>query len=188
MTLSFFLTSTQSHIKCGKNKSVYMGTVRSWPEPVTEHLVKGQSQPWEQRSKQFTCVTRRSGPWVYPSLTSFKGRQLQRKHFYLEIASYGVFSKPGSSERGKQFPLYYWIVTVLFLKQSPHQRWKGKTEPERLLIRERLWKEKKCKERSYCEYPPRNQPHRGKVGRATQKSSAGDAHCNTCCNPCWWLF
>jgi len=26
-----------------------MGIVRSWPEPVIEHLVKGCSQPWEHR-------------------------------------------------------------------------------------------------------------------------------------------
>jgi len=66
-----------------------IGTVRSGPEPVTEHLMKGCSQTREHRWKQITCVTGR----VHPSLTSFKGWQLQGKHLYSEIIFFGVFSK-----------------------------------------------------------------------------------------------
>ena len=47
------------------NAAWYMGIFKSQPEPVIEHLVKGHSQPWEHRWKQFTCATRRGGPWVH---------------------------------------------------------------------------------------------------------------------------
>jgi len=43
-----------------------MGIIRSWPEPVMEHLVKGCSQPGEHRWKQFTCV--REGGTLGPPL------------------------------------------------------------------------------------------------------------------------
>jgi len=69
-----------------------MGTVKSWPEAVIEHLVKGRSQPWEHRWKQFTCVALWGGPWIYLSLTLFRGWSLQGKDLCLEIASFGVFS------------------------------------------------------------------------------------------------
>ena len=52
-----------------------MEIIRSQPESVIEHLVKGHSQSWEHRWDQFTCVTRQGGPWAHPSLTSFKGWQ-----------------------------------------------------------------------------------------------------------------
>lgn len=117
MTLSCFLTSTQSHVKCGKNKSVYMGTVRSWPEPVTEHLVKGQSQPWEHRCEEFTLVT---------SQTSFTGWQPRGKVLYMEIASFRVFSsEPLSSEQGKLFLFCYRLVTNSFLGLS--ENWSDAT-------------------------------------------------------------
>jgi len=40
-------------------------TVRLWPEPVIEHVVKRCSQPWEHRWKEFNCATRRgfTPPW-----------------------------------------------------------------------------------------------------------------------------
>ena len=34
-----------------------MGTDRSLPEPVIEHLVKGHGWPWEHSCEQFTSVT-----------------------------------------------------------------------------------------------------------------------------------
>jgi len=70
-----------------------MGSLRSWPEPVTEHLVRGQSQSWEHRWKLFTHATGRGEPYVHPSLTIFKGWQLQEKNLYLEIIYLGVFNK-----------------------------------------------------------------------------------------------
>jgi len=71
-----------------------MGTVRSQHEQVIEHLVKGHSQQWEHRLKQFTCVTRREGHWLHPSLTSFKGLQLQGKLLCSKVAFFGVFGEP----------------------------------------------------------------------------------------------
>ena len=84
-----------------------MRTVRSQPEPVTEHLAKGLSQPWEHRCEQFTWVTERGEPWVYPSLTSFKGLQPQGKQLCLEITSFGVFGKSWSLKKAKSFLFYY---------------------------------------------------------------------------------
>lgn len=43
-----------------------MGSVRSGPEPVIEHLVKGHSQPGKHRWKQFTCGTRKGDPGSVP--------------------------------------------------------------------------------------------------------------------------
>ena len=37
-------------------KGYYTGTVKSKPEPVIEHLVKGHRRPWEHRWKHFTCA------------------------------------------------------------------------------------------------------------------------------------
>jgi len=71
-----------------------MGTIRSGPEPVIEHLVKGHSQSREHRWKQFTSGTGGSGTRFHLSLTSFRGWQLQGKHLCLETASFGMFSKP----------------------------------------------------------------------------------------------
>jgi len=47
-------------------KAKCMRTVRSQCVPVIEHLVKGRSQPWEHRWKQFTCATRRGGTSLHP--------------------------------------------------------------------------------------------------------------------------
>lgn len=86
-----FLTKSQSTfhhgflIRC-------MGTDRSWPEPVIGHLVKRWSHPWEHRCKQFTFTTGMNGCRIPPSLASFKGCQLRRKHLYLEIAALWEFS------------------------------------------------------------------------------------------------
>ena len=108
--------SRSEHLCFGLDRTTnrFMGTVRSGPEPVIEHLVKGCSQPWEHRWKQLICVTGRAGFWVHCSLTSLKGWQPQGKCFYLGIASLMVFSEPWSLERGKWF-LYDWIVTNIFL-------------------------------------------------------------------------
>lgn len=87
-----------------------MGTVRSRPGPVIEHLVKGQSQPWEHRCEEFTLVT---------SQTSFTGWQPRGKVLYMEIASFRVFSsEPLSSEQGKLFLFCYRLVTNSFLGLS----------------------------------------------------------------------
>jgi len=43
-----------------------MGIAKLQPEPMIEHLVKGHSQPWEHRCKQFTCVTKRVESSSYP--------------------------------------------------------------------------------------------------------------------------
>lgn len=74
-----------------------------------EHLVKGHSQTWEHRQRQFTYVT----------LTSFKCWQLQGKDLYLEIISFGVFGGPWCSERGKNsvFVTGSWPLPFLGLKQ-----------------------------------------------------------------------
>jgi len=66
-----------------------MGTIRSWPEPVIEHLVKGQGQPPWHSWKQFTCVTKRGES----SQISFKGLQPKGKVFFLEAAFFGVFGE-----------------------------------------------------------------------------------------------
>ena len=95
-----------------------MGTIRSGPEPVIEHLAKGHSQSREHRWKQFTSGTGGSGTRFHLSLTSFRGWQLQGKHLCLETASFGMFSKPWSSEWGEWFLLYYWIVNSAFLRWS----------------------------------------------------------------------
>mgnify|MGYP001852612538 CR=1 FL=1 len=73
------------------------GTVRSWPEPVIEHLVKGCSQPWQHRWKQST---------------PFKGWQPGGKLFCLEITLFGVFRELWSLAKGKWF---FFFVTVLLL-------------------------------------------------------------------------
>ena len=74
-----------------------MGIVRSWPEPVIEHLVKGCSQPWQHRWKQST---------------PFKGWQPGGKLFCLEITLFGVFRELWSLAKGKWF---FFFVTVLLL-------------------------------------------------------------------------
>lgn len=104
-----------------KTVSAYSWPAQSWTHDVKglrvwellghslnqwEHLVKGHSQTWEHRQRQFTYVT----------LTSFKCWQLQGKDLYLEIISFGVFGEPWASERDEQFFLYYWIVIATFLR------------------------------------------------------------------------
>ena len=62
-----------------------MGTIRSQPEPVIEHLVKGH------KCKQFTYLIGKGESRFHPSPSSFKGWQLKGKHFFLETASFGSF-------------------------------------------------------------------------------------------------
>lgn len=85
---------------------LFMGTVGSWSEPEIEHLVKRHGQPRGHRCKQYTCVT----------LTSFKGWQ-PRDCFLLEFSSELV-----SSDQGKLFLSYFWLVTSVFDYPETGQR------------------------------------------------------------------
>lgn len=87
-----------------------MGTVRSQPGPVTEHLVQGRSQPCEHRWQQS-----QGPPTVQPSITSYEHWQPQGKGLCLEMSSFGVLGEPWSSEWGKRFLFCYRIVTAAFL-------------------------------------------------------------------------
>jgi len=90
-------TKEQSRTSVGhisEIKDHCMGVAKPRPEVVIEHLVKGCSQPWEHRWKQFNLVTGRGGPCLHPLLTSFKGWQPQGKGASVEIPPFGVFSEP----------------------------------------------------------------------------------------------
>jgi len=84
-----------------------MGTIRSQPGPVIEHLVKGCGQPWEHSWKQFTCATGRGEPWLPLSLTSFKGWQPKGNYLYLVTVSIWSFQQALILRKGKPFLLYY---------------------------------------------------------------------------------
>lgn len=90
-----------------------MKAVRSWTEPVVEHLVKGHSQPW---CKQFTCAVRWVDPaWDYPSLTSCKGWQPRGKHVYLEIASLRSIPVSPDPQKGVSYSFFTTLWPVPFL-------------------------------------------------------------------------
>lgn len=59
LTLAYLRTNFSSNDPHVKSNILlllchFMETVMSWPEPLTEHPVKGHSQPWEHRCEQFT--------------------------------------------------------------------------------------------------------------------------------------
>ena len=93
-----------------------VGTLRTWPEPVIEQLVKGCSQPQEHRCTQLSGATRKGGPRVHLSLTSFKGWQPEQKHFYMEIASLGSFQKSPDPWKGVSYSFFntsLWLIPFL---------------------------------------------------------------------------
>lgn len=85
-----------------------MGTVRSQPELVIKHLVKGCSQPCEHRWQQSQCP-----PRVQPSLPSCEQWQLQGEDLCLEMSSFRALSEPWFSGWGKRFLLDSFFITRL---------------------------------------------------------------------------
>ena len=58
---------------------------------LIDHLRWAQSQLWECRWRQFSCVTRRAGAWLHLSQTPFKSWLPQGKDLFLDINFLGVF-------------------------------------------------------------------------------------------------
>jgi len=53
-SLWYFVVNKGPGHKLSINEAICMRIAKSWPEPMIDHLVKGHSQPWEHRWKQFT--------------------------------------------------------------------------------------------------------------------------------------
>jgi len=98
---------------------------------MIEHLVKGQSQSWEHRFQQFTSATVRIRPRAHSRQTSFKDWQPKRKHLYLDVASFGIFSVSYYPQKGVSCFFFitglWWIPLLGDLKTgqwqlySPHR-------------------------------------------------------------------
>lgn len=93
---------------------VCMGTVRSWPEAVTERLVKGTAALGGQAEAIHLCH-QKGWSQLHSSLSSCEGWLLQGKHLSTEVLSFGEFVSPDPQTGVCDSFFVYQIVTTTFL-------------------------------------------------------------------------